>query len=79
MNGLVVCGGIKGNDARTSCLTFSSGRWTNTHKLLEMRFSHSSWLSDEGLVIMGGAYDPKTTELLKSNYTVPYFDLKYDT
>ena len=78
MDGLVLCGGCYGNTG-TSCLTFTSGQWTTSHTLLHDRHQHSSWQSEEGLVLIGGDESPTTTELLQGNYSVPYFDLKYGT
>ena len=94
INGLVVCGGGRCDygDTCTSCLTFTSGRWIKSHTLLHDRYDHTSWMSEEGLVLIGGqnivegdrvsgknSDSTTTTELLQGNHSVPYFDLKYRT
>ena len=76
-SGAVVCGGFH---TRSSCLTFSSGGWTQSHTLLEERYRHSTWKSPRGLLLMGGQYSPKTTELLHDDGTSSkQFDLEHST
>ena len=65
-SGLEVCGGHDSN-TMTNCLTFSNSNWTTSHTLLQPRTNHTSWLSPEGVVLMGGSASPNTTELL-ANY-----------
>ena len=65
-SGLEVCGGHDSN-TMTNCLTFSDSNWTTSHTLLHPRSNHTSWISPEGVVLMGGSFSPNTTELL-SNY-----------
>ena len=83
-SGLVTCGGI-GNDKstmHTSCLTFTDGQWRPSHQLHDQRSRQSSWMSQQGLVIMGGMdrSSRTTTEILTDNgRSVPYFELKYQT
>merc|ERR1739838_720789 len=78
MDGLVLCGGGYSNIG-TNCLSFTSGQWNTSHTLLHSRYCHSSWMSEEGLVLIGGRGSPTTTELLQDSNSVPYFDLKYRT
>jgi len=61
MDGLLICGG----DLTTvSCLTFSSGEWTRSNTLVEPRTDHTSWQTEEGVVLIGGDYGYYTTELV---------------
>ena len=82
-SGAVVCGGYGGggSETRSSCLTFSSGSgWTQSHTLLEERVWHSTWKSPRGLLLMGGQYSLKTTELLNEDGTSSkHYDLEYKT
>ena len=64
-SGLEVCGGHD-SATMTNCLTFSNGTWTTCHTLLHPRTNHTSWLSPEGVVLMGGSVSPNTTELLEN-------------
>jgi len=78
-SGLITCGGTYPTSTRKSCVTFSSGVWTQTHSLIESRYQHSSWLSPLGLVLMGGDSSSLTTELLTEEGTsMEFFDLFYD-
>ena len=64
-SGLVTCGGGAYNsDSQTSCLTFSSGQWRTSHQLQHGRWEHSSWMSQHGVVLMGGSDSLTTTEIL---------------
>ena len=51
MDSLYICGGLY---SLTSCLHFSSGMWNYSHTLVEEREDHSSWETDQGLVLLGG-------------------------
>ena len=77
-----LCGGSEPS-TRTTCLTFSSGRWVTSHALAEMRWSHTSWNNkEEGkIILMGGYFNPTTTEIITEgeNDGVPGFNMKYDT
>merc|ERR1712112_511427 len=81
-SGLVTCGGSGGGhniDIQTSCVTFSSGQWRTSHQLQKQRFYHSSWMSQHGVVLMGGG-SPSTSEILtEDGQSSPSFTLKYDT
>ena len=77
-SGLTACGG--GYSSKTSCVTFSSGRWIYSHTLKYEREDHSSWLSPQGVLLMGGEYSPSTTEILTDDgQTTELFALKYGT
>ena len=50
-------------NASSSCVTFSSGEWVNSHSLLRNRETHFSWTSLQGVLLMG-SYGDDSTELL---------------
>ena len=83
-SGLVLCGDGSSN-YWSSCLTFSSGQWRKSHLLQHNRTFHSSWMSQHGLVLLGGNpgsdRDSKTTAeiLTEDGQSSPSFTLKYDT
>ena len=79
-SGLVICGGGWESDIQTSCLTFSSGKWTKSHTLQFRRKDHSVWSSPQGLLLMGGAYNLTSTEILTDDgQSIEHFTLKHDT
>ena len=55
--------------------------WINSHTLAEGRDGHSSWQTDQGLVLMGGYDSPLTSEIIPraGEQGVPGFAMKYDT
>ena len=58
-DGLLSCGGGQQDTdiTATSCVTLSStGVWHQSHNLTEARVNHSSWMSPDGLVLIGGAF-----------------------
>ena len=75
-----VCGG-EGEDTKTSCHSLTSGgTWEKTSELLESRVGYSSWASPSGLMLLGGWYSRRTTEMIQENGTSSYnFTLEYDT
>ena len=80
--GLEVCGG-RGAFTR-GCFSFSAGSWLPSHTLAQQRTLHSSWVSPQGVVLMGGDLSNSakhSTELLSdsSQTSTPYFSLMYDT
>ena len=100
MDGNIICGGhydfweasssseLEPRVPSTTCDTLTSdGVYkTPSHALREKRAQHSSWMSPAGLVLIGGYYNPRTTELLlptdSSNdltLSTQAFDLEYDT
>ena len=65
-SGLTLCGG---QDAETTytCSTFT-GQWETSHSLSFGRYDHVSWLSPDGIILIGGG-DPwgwQTSELLSN-------------
>ena len=80
MDGLTLCGGVL---TRTTCISFTSGKWVTSHALAEWRTYHTSWyIKEEGkIILMGGWSSVKTTEIItEGEYKgVPGFRLKYDT
>ena len=85
----LVCGGGRGwggSDALTTCdkWQWSSGSWTHSHTLRQMRSEHVAWSTEDGVYLMGGVYSNKTTELLKQSWSIggtveDGFSLEYDT
>ena len=78
-DGALACGG-GGNDKNCVKWSSDSGTWTQSHTLIQRRYYHVSWNTDDGVYLMGGAYSLKTTELVKNDGTVEDgFSLQYDT
>ena len=79
-DGGLACGGGS-SSTLTSCARWSAGTWTRTsHTLRERRYRHVSWSTAEGVYLIGGAYSPLTSELVKEDGSVEKgFALKYDT
>ena len=81
--GLLTCDGVSTSTKKTgtSCFKFSEGKWKPSHKLKEERYTHSSWASPLGTVLMGGTATWKTAELLDdtTRVSVMHFPLKYMT
>ena len=76
-SGLVTCGG---GYTRYSCLSFSSGQWSQSHNLLHARWSHISWSSPNGLLLMGGYTSDTSSEMLTDDgNSLENFSLKYKT
>jgi hypothetical protein len=63
MDSLLICGGY-GSSSDTTCLSFTSGQWITSHTLVEQRYAHISWQTEQGLVLMGGDYSPYTSEIV---------------
>ena len=78
MDSLEICGG---RSSMTTCITFTSGQWATSHALTEQRVAHTSWSTEAGVVLMGGRYRGRTTEIItEGEYEgVPGFDLQYNT
>ena len=75
--GLTCCGGWD-SPAFTSCLTFNSGSWEQSHELAQHRRRHSVWASPQGIMLLGGQDSGTTSEiLLESGDTTPGFSLNY--
>ena len=79
MDSLYICGGDYSSS--TNCLHFSSGQWYTSHTLVEKRYGHSSWQTDQGLVLMGGGGSPSTSEIVPTagEQGGPSFDMQYYT
>ena len=67
-DGAVACGGYYYEDA-TNCRTLTASGWTKSHDLIYQRRRHVSWNSPDGLLLMGGDYSYRTTELLANTST----------
>ena len=83
MESLTICGGdaYNASDAiYTTCITLSSSEWETSHTLGEKRGYHSSWVTEEGTMLLGGNYSPNTTEIVKQTEfdAVPGFTLQHD-
>ena len=78
--GVTLCGGYIGK-TRTTCHTLNStGSWELSHNLDKRRWLHSAWASPQGIMLLGGGYSRKTTEILLDNGdTIPGFRLGYET
>ena len=74
--GLTACGGVD-SGAQRSCVTLTGGSWTTSHTLVHQRGGHTAWESPLGLILLGGRYSPKTTEILRNNSSEDLFNLKY--
>ena len=81
MNSHTICGG-ENTITRTTCITFTSGQWVTSHALTEKRWDHTSWSTQDGVVLMGG-YEgsARTTEIIsEGEYEgVPGYNLQYNT
>ena len=78
-SGPVICGGYVD---KKSCVTFFSGddNWVKTHNLSKDRRYHSAWASPRGVMLMGGRWAEKTTEILtEDGDTKPGLNLDYYT
>merc|ERR1711892_347638 len=80
MDSTLICGGYD-SDTSTTCLTFSSGKWITSHSLVEKRIAHTSWQTEEGVVLMGGDGGPYSSEIVKMDGEEgePSFPLQYNT
>merc|ERR1711862_258163 len=72
-SGLLACGSsvysMSSSNTQT-CISFSSGVWSETYTLINRRRWHVSWSSPIGIILMGGSSDDgvsSTTELLTNN------------
>ena len=83
-DGRVSCGGessISGTETNCLSLSVNDGGWVESHLLMEKRVNHTSWMSPAGLLLIGGAFSERSTELLSSTGATTYinFTLNYDT
>jgi len=83
MDSEILCGSFAGSPVQTTCIKFSpeDDEWTNSHTLTQKRVGHSSWMTNKGLLLMGGWYSDTTTELLslEGGQGVPSFEMEYRT
>jgi len=83
MNTLEICGGYSYSTSTTwtTCITFTSGQWVTSHALTEKRWDHISWSTDAGILLMGGSYSVRTTEIISPGVydAVPGFGMRYNT
>ena len=56
---LTQCGGA---ESPKTCYTFTNGTWLETATLINERISHRSWSSPDGIVLIGGHRQERTTE-----------------
>ena len=79
--GLTVCGGAGPGHTQKTCATLRHGAWATSHNLVQSRILHESWNSPEGIILFGGRYSKRTTEILsKTDITSKAkFSLPYDT
>jgi len=65
MDSLIICGGTERQyTTRTTCLSFTSGQWITSHTLVTERYGHSSWQTEQGVVLMGGKVSPDSSEFV---------------
>ena len=79
-DGLTACGGRRAIGVTDNCITLIYGQWTQSHTLLHDRIYHVSWpLGDGRVMLMGGAYNPFTTEIMSpgSSTTTEGFGIRY--
>jgi len=78
-SGLITCGGGATSDSWTSCLSFTNGQWVTSHQLQQSRYQHSSWMSQHGVLLVGGSDSGNSTEKLTENGgSTQAFTLEYD-
>jgi len=81
MDGLTVCGGDNGGppttEIRSTCITFSSDQWRTSHHLVQPRYGHVSWVTDQGIMLLfpNGVSE---TVIQGENKTEPGFTLLHD-
>ena len=75
-NNPVICGG---GTTPKSCIWFTNGNWSDYYNpLIYGRNEPTSWVSRNGLVLMGGWHSPSTTEILTGDdVSREEFNLKY--
>ena len=76
-DGNLVCGGqYEDYNYISSCYNVATG---DTIKLLNERYWHTSWSTDDGIYLLGGYNTGRTTELVTGDTTQARFGLQYDT
>ena len=75
----MICGGWEGTASKT-CLTLSDGEWSSGAELRDWRNGHTSWRSDQGLVLVGGWDSEWSTEMvLDTGVSEWRFDLQHSS
>ena len=74
LSGMTACGGVSINK---ECWPHHNITVTSPVSLRKKRTYHSSWNSDAGIVLMGGAYSTSTSELVTNGVSQDYFDLEH--
>ena len=76
----VICGGVYPGTSNT-CLALTTEKgWQELEMTLEKpRLAHSSWLSPQGIVLLGGYSSGQSTETLSSSGSKSSFDLQDNT
>ena len=76
-DGNLLCGGLNDDfNSISSCYNVATGA---TISLLNGRNRHTSWSTDAGIYLFGGASYSSKTELVTGDTTQAAFDLKYST
>jgi len=78
MDGHLLCGGY---DTYTSCLHYIAGKWTRFRRnFVKSRSYHVSWMRPDGeVVLLGGEYSMKTSEVVTASGEQRSYDLKHNT
>ena len=81
LDGLTSCGGYDGRRYIDTCVTLSSGQWTQSHQMIHARPGHTSWSTDNQVYLIGGIGSSETSEILTpgSDTTTKGFKLEYKT
>jgi len=64
LEGRTLCGGLLNPE---SCLYYNNNKWEKSYNLSIGRDGHSSWMNEEGLVLIGGFRSRTTTEVLTTD------------
>lgn len=54
MDNNTICGGGGGSVTWTSCIKITPSGWVQTHNLTQISFAHSSWVVEDGIILIGG-------------------------
>ena len=78
MDGHIMCGGY---GTKTSCLHYVAGKWTRFRRnFVNSRSYHVSWMRPDGeVVLLGGEYSMKTSEVVTASGEQRSYDLKHNT
>ena len=73
----IMCGG---SSTQTSCLSYVAGNWTKYgNDLKTKRYHHVSWRKPNGkVVLIGGTFNWKTSEVVSSSGHQKGFDIKHE-